>query len=114
VIDVLTALQALSDPIRFAIFECVRGCGGQSLYDEASGECDAGTPGAIAACDVRCHIPCSPSSLSRHLAVLREAGLVETERTGRKLYVRIVPEAVEALHAHFSNASADRKETHHV
>ncbi len=102
VFQALLAIQALSDPIRYAIFECVRGCGGQSVYDTETGECDGGSPGSIAACDVRCHVPCSPSSLSRHITALRDAGLVETERTGRKLYVRVVPEALEALSDHFA------------
>ena len=104
-IDNLRAFQALADPIRLAVFECVRGCGGRSAYDLDTGACDAGTPGAMAACDVRCHVPCSPSSLSRHLAALREAGLVETDRVGRKLLVRVVPQAVEQLSQFFAVAN---------
>jgi DNA-binding transcriptional ArsR family regulator len=116
VIDVLTTIQALADPTRFAVFECVRCCGGESLYDTSTGECDGGSPGAIAACDVRCIVSCSPSSLSRHITALREAGLVETQRTGRKLYVRVVPEALQALREHFEGVSTriDRKEKQHV
>jgi DNA-binding transcriptional ArsR family regulator len=103
--DVLRMIQALADPVRFEIFECVRCCGGESLYDTATGECDAGSVGAIAACDVRCKVACSESSMSKHFAVLRDAGLVETERSGRKLYARANVEAIDLLHRHFSGVS---------
>lgn len=102
--DVLTMLTALSDPTRFAVFECVRGCGGQSVYDTVTGQCDAGSPGSVAACRVRCYVPCSPSSLSRHVSALRDAGLVTTERIGRELYVKVVPAALERLARHFADA----------
>lgn len=98
---VLLMLQALADPTRFAIFECVRGCGGESAYDEETGECDGGGPDSVAACDVRCKVPCSPSSMSRHFGALRDAGLVTTERRGRELYARVNPEALDLLYRHF-------------
>ncbi|RYG46376.1 transcriptional regulator [bacterium] len=104
--DLSLVFGALSDPIRLAVLQCVRGCGGASAYDTETGACDAGTPGAVATCDVRCHVPCSPSSLSRHLAVLREAGLVETERRGRKQYVRVVPESLDRLARFFQTTPA--------
>jgi DNA-binding transcriptional ArsR family regulator len=95
-------LQALADPTRYAIFECVRGCGGESLFDTETGECDAGSAYSVAACEVRCQVPCSPSSMSRHFAALREAGLVETERRGRELYARVQPDALNLLAQHFA------------
>jgi DNA-binding transcriptional ArsR family regulator len=112
--DVIVMLQALADPTRFAIFECVRGCGGESLYDTETGECDAGTPGAIAACDVRCKIPCSESQMSRHFSALRDAGLVFTERRGRKLYASVNKEALSRISAHFADTSSVQKEIAYV
>ena len=105
-------LQALADPKRFAIFECVRGCGGESLYDTETGECDAGTPGAIAACDIRCKIPCSESQMSRHFTALRDAGLVYTERRGRKLYASVNKEALQMLSAHFGGVASTSESVH--
>ncbi len=105
--DILGMLQALADPTRFAIFECVRGCGGESLYDTETGECDAGTPGAIAACEVRCRIPCSESQMSRHFSALRDAGLVVTERRGRKLFAKVNFDALRLLNRHFGEAGSD-------
>ncbi|MGV3617298.1 MAG: ArsR/SmtB family transcription factor [Fimbriimonas sp.] len=95
--DALTMLQALADPTRLAVFECIRGCGGASVYDTTTGECDGGTDGAVAVCTVRCQVPCKPSTLSHHLNTLREAGLIETEKRGREVYARVVPAALERL-----------------
>jgi ArsR family transcriptional regulator len=39
----------------------------------------------------------SQPTVSHHLRVLREAGLVEVERRGTWAYYRLVPEAVDAL-----------------
>jgi DNA-binding transcriptional ArsR family regulator len=39
----------------------------------------------------------SQPTVSHHLRVLREAGLVEGERRGIYVYYRVVPEAVDAL-----------------
>ncbi len=93
-------LQALSDPTRLAVFQCIRGCGGQTKYDTVTGECDAGTEGAVSVCSVRCQVPCAPSTLSHHLSTLRDARLVVTEKRGREVYARVVPEALECL-SHF-------------
>lgn len=96
-IDVLAALQALADPTRFAVYNCIRGCGGASAYDCESGLCDATDDGAVALCDVKCQVPCAPSTLTHHLNVLRDAGLIDNERRGRKAYVRIRPDAARDL-----------------
>ncbi len=95
--DLEKIFQALADPTRLAVFDCIRGCGGAAAYDTESGECDAGTPGSVAACQVRCHVPCAPSTLTHHLNVLRAAGLVETERRGREVYARVRPEALARM-----------------
>lgn len=93
----LRAFQALSDPTRLAIFNCVRGCGGASAYDTESGLCDATEPGAIALCDIKCKIPCGPSTLSHHVEVLKTAGLVSGERIGRKLFLKLDHAALQRL-----------------
>ena len=87
--DMLPIFQALADPTRLAVFQCIRKCGGKTAYDTETGCCDATEPGAVALCDVKCQIPCAPSTLTHHLNVLRAAGIVETERPGRQVYVQI-------------------------
>lgn len=95
--DVLTAIQALADPTRFAVFQCIRGCGGTTAYDTATGECDAGSPNAVSMCEVKCRVPCAPSTLTHHLNTLRDAGLIETEKRGRKVYAKIRPEGLRRV-----------------
>ncbi|CAN5480578.1 hypothetical protein BH11ARM1_BH11ARM1_02380 [soil metagenome] len=113
-------LQALSDPTRFEIFQCIRGCGGQSAYDTQTGECDGGTRDSVAACEVRCKVPCSPSSMSRHFGALRDAGLITIDRRGRELYAQVSQDAVQKLAAFFASEQACcqsnevRKEVTHV
>lgn len=97
----LPVLQALADPTRLAVFECIRGCGGATAYDSSTGECDAGELGAVSLCDVKCHVPCAPSTLTHHLNALRDAGLIVTERRGRKVFARIVPDSLTKFADHF-------------
>lgn len=101
--DPQPALQALADPTRLAVFDCIRGCGGASGYDSATGECDAGEPGAVCLCDVKCKVPCAPSTLTHHLNVLRDAGLIVTEKRGRTVYARVVSDALERFARHFAS-----------
>ncbi|MBS1718843.1 MAG: helix-turn-helix transcriptional regulator [Armatimonadetes bacterium] len=100
--DVRKMLIALGDPTRLAVFECVLGCGGSSAYDTETGQCDAGSVGAVASCDVKCQLPCAPNTVSHHLSILREVGLITSEKRGREVYVSVVPEALEALADFFS------------
>jgi ArsR family transcriptional regulator, arsenate/arsenite/antimonite-responsive transcriptional repressor len=66
----LTALRALADPVRLA------------LVDELARE-------SACACELRGRLGLSAPLLSHHLSVLREAGLVETHRAGRRLEVEL-------------------------
>lgn len=98
-------LRALSDPTRLAVFQCIRCCGGATGYDVETGECDAGTANGMAVCDVRCIVPCAPSTLTHHLNTLREAGLIETEKRGRMVYAWICPAALAELTDFFAPTS---------
>ncbi len=89
--------QALADPTRLAVFQCIRNCGGATVYDTETGECDGGKSDSVAMCHVRCHVPCAPSTLSHHLTVLRDAGLIVTEKKGREVYARVLLAATDAL-----------------
>jgi ArsR family transcriptional regulator len=69
--------KALGDPTRIAIVNCL-----------ASG-------GETCVCDFDFGL--SQPTISHHLRVLREAGLVEAKRSGTWMYYRLVPEAVNSL-----------------
>lgn len=53
--------------------------------------------GEVCACDLVTPLGRSQPTVSHHLKVLREAGLVESEKRGTWVWYRIVPEHIEAL-----------------
>ena len=48
-------------------------------------------------CDLNAAFELSQPTISHHLKILREAGLVDVTRRGTWAYYRLVPEAVDAL-----------------
>lgn len=103
--DILPILRALADPTRLEVFQCIRCCGGAAGYDTTTGLCDAGTEGGVAVCDIRCKVPCAPSTLTHHLNTLRDAGLIETQKRGRIVYARLRPDALARLAVFFSSTT---------
>jgi ArsR family transcriptional regulator len=78
--DTLAArFKALSDPTRVAIVNRL------AAADE------------VCVCDLNSAFALSQPTISHHLKILREAGLVESSRRGTWAYYRLVPEAVESL-----------------
>ena len=71
--------QALADPTRLAIVRELAGAPEVCACDFTS------------CCDVR------QPTVSHHLRVLREAGVVETERRGTCIYYRLAPAAADRL-----------------
>lgn len=74
------AFAALADPIRLQVVEVLRG-------------------GQRCVCDLREEIDASPSLLSYHLKVLREAGLVEATRRGKWVDYRLAMGVLADLRA---------------
>jgi ArsR family transcriptional regulator len=73
--------SALADPVRLRLV---------SLLATASG-------GSVCACDLVSPAGKSQPTVSHHLKVLSEAGLVASERRGRNIWYAVVPTALEAL-----------------
>ncbi len=71
--------RALADPTRVAIVNRLA----------AAEEC--------CVCDLNAAFDLSQPTISHHLKVLRDAGLVESSRRGTWAFYRLVPEAVRAL-----------------
>ena len=71
--------RALSDPTRVAIINSL------SATDE------------VCVCSLTETFDLSQPTISHHLRILREAGLVESSRRGTWAYYRLVPEAISAL-----------------
>jgi ArsR family transcriptional regulator len=81
-------LKALSDPIRLRLMSLI------AAADEAC-VCDLTAPFAV-----------SQPTISHHLKVLREAGLVESERRGTWVWYRARRDALDAVGGLFTDTLA--------
>ena len=70
--------QALVDPSRRAIFESL-------------------TEGEMAVKDLTTRFDISQPAVSQHLATLKDAGLVDARRDGRRVYYRVQPRGMKPL-----------------
>jgi DNA-binding transcriptional ArsR family regulator len=70
--------QALADPSRRAIFESL-------------------TRGEAAVNDLTARFAISQPAVSQHLAALKDAGLVNGRRDGRRVYYRVEPKGMKPL-----------------
>ena len=78
--DLLAArFKALADPTRVAIVNRL------AAADE------------VCVCDFVASLDLAQPTISHHLKILRDAGLVEASRRGTWAYYRLVPEAIDAL-----------------
>jgi len=82
--DLAETFKALSDPTRVAIVSRL-----------ASGE-------PCCVCDLTNVFELAQPTVSHHLRILRDAGLVESERRGTFAYYWLVPEAMERLRGIFT------------
>ena len=85
--DLAELFKALADPTRVAIVNRLA----------STEEC--------CVCDLTGAFDLSQPTVSHHLRVLRDAGLVEAERRGTWAYYRLVPDAIERLRDVFSVAA---------
>src|SRR5881275_583339 len=77
--ELAARFKALADPTRVAIVNRL------AAADE------------VCVCDLNAAFELSQPTISHHLRILREAGLVESTRRGTWAFYRLVPEAVDAL-----------------
>jgi ArsR family transcriptional regulator len=82
--DLADLFKALADPTRVAIVNRL-----------ASGE-------PCCVCDLTDAFELSQPTVSHHLRILRDAGLVEAERRGTWAYYRLAPDAIERLREVFT------------
>ncbi|HTZ93770.1 MAG TPA: metalloregulator ArsR/SmtB family transcription factor [Streptosporangiaceae bacterium] len=73
--------KALGDPVRLRLV---------SLIGARQG-------GEVCVCDLTSAFDLSQPTISHHLKVLREAGLIESERRGTWVYYRLVPAALDRI-----------------
>ena len=81
--DLARMFKALGDPVRLQLLSRVASHAG----------------GEACVCDLSVGFEVSQPTISHHLRVLREAGLLECERRGTWVYYRVVPAALAQLSA---------------
>ena len=77
--DLAKRFRALADPTRIAIVNRLAGAG------------------EVCVCELVAAFDLSQPTISHHLRILRDAGLVDSSRRGTWAYYRLVPEAVAGL-----------------
>ena len=82
-VQVAGVFKALSDPVRLRLLSLIASHAG----------------GEACVCDLTPAFAVSEPTISHHLKVLREAGLVASERRASWVYYRVVPEALAGLSA---------------
>ena len=88
-VELAGILKALADPVRLRLVSLIQ----------------AHEDGEACVCDLTEPISLSQPTVSHHLKVLRDAGLVTREKRGVWAYYRIVPAALEGLSALISSPS---------
>jgi ArsR family transcriptional regulator, arsenate/arsenite/antimonite-responsive transcriptional repressor len=79
--ELARVFKALGDPVRLRLI---------SLIGARDG-------GEVCVCDLTSAFDLSQPTISHHLKVLREAGLIDSERRGTWVYYRLVPAALERM-----------------
>ncbi len=83
--DLAPAFKALGDPVRLRLLSMI-----------------AATGGEVCVCDLTGSFEVSGPTISHHLKVLREAGLVDCERRGTWVYYWVRREALQRLALHLA------------
>jgi ArsR family transcriptional regulator, arsenate/arsenite/antimonite-responsive transcriptional repressor len=80
-VDLAVAFKALGDPVRLRLLSMIASRAG----------------GEVCVCDLTPAFDVSGPTISHHLRVLREAGLIDHERRGTWVYYRAIPARLGAL-----------------
>jgi ArsR family transcriptional regulator len=79
-VDLARAFKAIGDPVRLRLLSLI-----------------ASRDGETCVCDLTAPFDLTAPTISHHLKVLREAGLIDSERRGTWVYYRSVPGALSRL-----------------
>ncbi|RDH80345.1 transcriptional regulator [Mycolicibacterium moriokaense] len=82
-VEMARKLKALADPVRLRLFSAIASHSG----------------GEACVCDISGGIDVSQPTVSHHLKVLRDAGLLTSERRASWVYYAVVPEALSEIAA---------------
>lgn len=87
----LARLKALADPARLRIVRILA----EQPDDHTVFDPRCGTAYGVCFCHLEEHLGLAKPTVSHHLRVLREAGLVEMVRVGKWSYARLLPAGIE-------------------
>lgn len=87
--DMAVKLKALGDPVRLRLFSAIASHDG----------------GEACVCDISTGVEVSQPTVSHHLKVLRDAGLLTSQRRASWVYYAVVPEALASLSALLGGAA---------
>ncbi|MEC3891644.1 MULTISPECIES: ArsR/SmtB family transcription factor [Nocardiopsis] len=82
-VELARVFKALGDPVRLRLLSMIATCDG----DE------------VCVCDLTPAFDLSQPTISHHLKLLREAGLISSVRRGTWVYYRLIPETTDRLAA---------------
>lgn len=83
------ALQLLAHPVRLQILDVL-----------------SRNEGRVCVCDLEAAVPVKQPTVSHHLRILREAGLIEAERSGQWMFYRVKRDALAVLRDRFDSQLA--------
>ena len=78
--SIAASLEQLAHPVRLQLLDIL-----------------ARNEGRVCVCDLEASVPVKQPTVSHHLRLLREAGLIESEKVGQWVYYRIRRDAARAL-----------------
>jgi ArsR family transcriptional regulator len=78
--ELATVFKALANPVRLQMLD---------ILNRGAGE--------VCVCDIEGHFELSQPTISHHLRVLRQAGLVDAEQRGTWIYYRVRAEKMEKI-----------------
>ncbi len=87
--DVAAQAELLAHPVRLVLLDVL-----------------AQSEGPVCVCDLEASVPVKQPTVSHHLRLLRQAGLVTSEKVGVWAYYSVERERLEALRKHLSDCLA--------
>lgn len=90
--ELAKVFKALGDPVRLRLLSMIASRDG----------------GEICVCDLTPAFDLSQPTISHHLKLLKQAGLIASERRGTWVYYRLLPEATDKLAAVLTRPAAER------
>ncbi|WP_434444058.1 ArsR/SmtB family transcription factor [Lentzea sp. E54] len=91
--ELSTMFKALGDPVRLRLLSMIA----------------SGPDGEVCVCELTPAFDLSQPTISHHLKLLRQAGLVDAERRGTWVYYRVRPETTDRMAAALIGVRGDRR-----